>query len=234
VLLLALDTSSTVRVALHDGDRVLARVVEDDPRRHTELLAPAVAEVLDRAGRTRGEVTHVVTGTGPAPFTGLRVGVVTALVLAEALRVPVGGVCSLDALAATAIDAARRVGAPLAGEVVAATDAKRREVHWARYVVEGAGEDAALRGWRRLDGPHVTAPASLPPQVATLPAVGAGAGLYGARLHHRADLPNALDPGLLAALAVDRLRPGAGLDPAEPLYLRRPDAAEPGPAKPVS
>ncbi len=228
MLLLALDTSATVAVALHDGERVLARRVEDDPRRHTELLAPAVAAVLAGAGRSRREVTHVVVGTGPAPFTGLRVGVVTALVLAEALRVPAGGLCSLDALLATAVAAAARGGEPLAGEVVAATDAKRAEVHWASYRVDDPGDP--VRGWVRTGGPHV----GPPQQVPALPAVGAGAARYPGALRHRADLPAALDPGWLAALAADRLGRGAGLDPPAPLYLRRPDAAEPAPPKPVS
>ncbi len=229
MLVLALDTSATVAVALHDGGRVLARRVEADPRRHVELLAPAVAGVLAEAGRSRREVTHVVVGTGPAPFTGLRVGVVTALVLAEALEVPVQGVCSLDALVATAVAAARAApGGALAGELVAATDAKRREVHWARYRVHDGADP--LTGWSRVEGPRVGPPAQVPP----LPAVGSGAALHAALLRHRADLPDAPDPGWLAALGADRIARGAPLEPAAPRYLRRPDAAEPAAPKPVS
>lgn len=207
VLVLALDTSTTVRVALarsagaDDGADgrpvVLAARTETDPRRHVELLAPAIAAVLEQAGATRSQVTHVVVGTGPAPFTGLRVGVVTALVLAEALGVPVGGLCSLDAVAATALD---RAGTPVPPEIVAATDAKRREVHWARYAVRAAADP--LGGWERVDGPHVGPAAQLP----DLPVVGD------------------LDPGVLASLAVHRLSAGLALEVAAPRYLRRPDA----------
>ncbi len=230
-MLLALDTSATVRVAVHDGARVLAARVEEDPRRHVELLAPAVQDVLARAGISARDLTQVVVGTGPAPYTGLRVGVVTALVMGEALGIPVGGLCSLDALLATALDAAPGTAppgtAPLAGDVVAVTDARRREVHWARYSVGrpgGAGGAAdPLTGWVRLEGPRVGPPGQVPP----LPAVGAGAQRYEQVVHWRADLPTALDPGWLAALAVDRLARGIPLDPPEPLYLRRPDAAEP-------
>ena len=229
MLVLALDTSATVAVALHDGDHVLARRVEDDPRRHAELLAPAVAAGLADAGRARREVTHVVAGPGPAPFTGLRVGVVTALVLAEALDVPVQGVCSLDALVATALDAARSSGGgPLAGELVAVTDAKRREVHWARYRVHDGADP--LTGWARVDGPRVGPPAEVP----ALPAVGSGAALHPQLLRHRSDPPGAPDPGWLAALGADRITRGAPLEAASPRYLRRPDAAVPGAPEPVS
>lgn len=207
VLVLALDTSTTVRVALarpaapgdggHGGDVVLAARTETDPRRHVELLAPAVAAVLEQAGAARSQITHVVVGTGPAPFTGLRVGVVTALVLAEALGVPVGGLCSLDAVAATALD---RAGASGPAELLAATDAKRREVHWARYAVHDVADP--FGGWERVDGPHVGPAAQLP----DLPVVGD------------------LDPGVLASLAVHRLVAGLPLEAAAPRYLRRPDA----------
>lgn len=214
VLVLALDTSTTVRVALArppaPGDGadgadagcpvVLAARTEADPRRHVELLAPAVAAVLAQAGVARSQVTHVVVGTGPAPFTGLRVGVVTALVLAEALGIPVGGLCSLDAVVASALDRAVRVGTPVPAEVLVATDAKRREVHWARYAVLDAAD--ALGGWERVDGPRVGPAEQLP------------------------DLPvvDGLDPGVLAALAVHRLVEGRPLETAAPRYLRRPDA----------
>ena len=240
--MLALDTSTTVRVALarpsapraepdppEDGDpraprapghgtpTVLAARTETDPRRHVELLAPAVATVLAGAGVARSQVSHVVVGTGPAPFTGLRVGVVTALVLAEALGVAAAGVCSLDAVVATALDQAARGGAPLAGEVLAATDAKRREVHWARYrVLDGTDP---LGGWERADGPRVGAAGEVP----DLPVVGGGALLLG-RGGPDALAADGLDPGVLAALAVHRLEHGLPLEEAAPRYLRRPDA----------
>ena len=229
--MLALDTSTTVRLALarpavpghapqgpvRGAPTVLAARTETDPRRHVELLAPALAAVLADAGVVRTQITHVVVGTGPAPFTGLRVGVVTALVLAEALGVPVAGLCSLDAVAATALGQALRAGAPLTGEVLAATDAKRREVHWARYrVLDGADP---LDGWERVDGPHV-GPADTMPD---LPVVGGGA-LLRAGETGRALAAGGLDPGVLASLAVRRLERGEPLEEAYPRYLRRPDA----------
>ena len=82
MLLLALDTATpAVTVALHDGERALATAEEVDPRRHGELLLPAVDRVLTTAGRRLADVTALVVGTGPGPYTGLRVGLATAAAL---------------------------------------------------------------------------------------------------------------------------------------------------------
>jgi tRNA threonylcarbamoyladenosine biosynthesis protein TsaB len=214
-LLLALDTSSAaVTVAVHDGAAVLAERSHLDARRHAELLAPTITEVLAAAGVVPADLTAVVAGVGPGPFTGLRVGVVTARVLGAALGVPIHGVCSLDALAEAAVATRQPVGA----QFLVATDARRREVYWARYVVrEGVPE--------RVDGPHVAAPDSVPRH--GLPVVGRGAQLY----------PDRLGPGLeplepsAGALAAVAIRPG--LLAPDPLYLRRPDAVEPSARKKV-
>ena len=129
MLLLAIDTStSAITVALR-GEGLATAATVLDARGHTEHLAPLVTEVLESAERTPADVTDVAVGTGPGPFTGLRVGIVTALVFGHARGVPVHGVCSLDALA---FDAAALMGE---GEFLVATDARRKEVYWARYAV---------------------------------------------------------------------------------------------------
>ena len=98
MLLLAIDTAtSAITVALHDGESVLAESTTLDARGHGEYLAPGVLDVLTRAGRAAADVSAVVVGTGPGPFTGLRVGLVTARTFAFARGVAVFGVCSLDA-----------------------------------------------------------------------------------------------------------------------------------------
>ena len=90
MLLLGLDTATpAVTVALHDGDHPLAQLVTVDAHRHAELLAPAIAKVIADAGAERGDLTGIAVGVGPGPYTGLRVGVVTAKVLAAALGIPV-------------------------------------------------------------------------------------------------------------------------------------------------
>ena len=221
-LLLAVDTSGpTVTAALHDGRTVLAEAHRADPRRHAELLAPLIVQVLADAGRSRGELTDVVAGVGPGPFTGLRVGVVTARMLGVVLGVPVHGVCSLDALAEAA-----PVDLPA---FLVATDARRREVHWARYHRGPSGRAV------RDDGPHVALPADVP--TGGLPVVGRGAALYPQALGEPVrGAPPDVDAGVLAGLAARALATGTPdgvLLPPEPLYLRRPDAVEPGARKRV-
>jgi tRNA threonylcarbamoyladenosine biosynthesis protein TsaB len=212
-VLLAFDTATpAVTVALHDGERVVARHTVVDARRQGELLAPGITAVLDEAWVPRQDVTAVAVGVGPGPFTGLRVGLMTARTLGLALDVPVYGVCTLDVLAAQAVD-----DGVVRERFVVATDARRKEVYWASYDADGV----------RLDGPFVSRPAD----VATdLPVVGAGALLYPAAFPHPVG-PEHPDAGVLAAVVTDER--AELLDP-EPLYLRRPDVAQPGTPKRVS
>lgn len=215
--LLALDTAtSAITVAVHDGERVLAERTALDPRRHTELLAPLVAQTLADAGLAPDDLTDIVAGTGPGPFTGLRVGLVTARTMAHALGLPVHGVCSLDAMAHAVAEAGHD------GELLVATDARRREVYAARYEVR----DGAIA---RASGPEVIRAADLPEEARALPVVGRGAELYPEALPHgRAPLDVAA--GALADLAVRRIEAGEEM-PVEPLYLRRPDAVAPAAPK---
>ena len=201
-----------------DGDApavsVLAERVTVDARAHGELLAPSVAGVLADSGHRASDLGAVVAGVGPGPFTGLRVGLVTAAALADTLSLPAYGVCTLDALGAAA--------GP--GRVLVATDARRREIYWAVY------DDGAP-----VTKPAVGRPAELdlPPGVAA--AAGAGARLYeqvlGLPLTGTPDYP---PPAAMARLAAGRALSGAPADPLTPLYLRRPDAVPPGARKPAS
>lgn len=227
MLLLALDTStSAITAALFDGSTLLVRQ-RVDVRGHAEWLSSQVSELLRESGRRPDEVTHVVAGEGPGPFTGLRVGLVTAETFAFATGAAYAGVCSLDALAAAAVRGGD-VGAAGAAEFLVATDARRKEVYWATYVVEPEG---ALGLPRRTSGPAVAKPADLPEAVRGLPCVGRGAVLYPQFLPN-ATGPLDVDAGELAVLASTLLEAGH-LDireRAEPLYLRRPDAVPSAPA----
>lgn len=212
--ILALDSSSSVAVAvLSQAGDVLAAASSDEPRRHAELLAPMVAAALADAGVDRRDLTAVVAGTGPAPFTGLRVGLVTARTLGLALGVPVWGVPSLDAVAA----AAARTAAP-GTTVLVVTDARRHEVYWAAYEARVDGEV------RLLGGPEVDRPTDLRERAAGALVVGRGARLHAVALGLD-DEPSPLepDPVELGRLALARTARGEAL-PAEPRYLRRPDA----------
>jgi tRNA threonylcarbamoyl adenosine modification protein YeaZ len=211
-VVLGLDTSTTVAVGFARGPEVLHVAGVRDRMAHVEQLAPLVQQSLEAAGLRPAGLGQIVVGLGPGPFTGLRVGIVTAQVLALALHIPWRGVCSLDVLAAQHAGDGRDTAGP-GGEFVVATDARRREVYWARYDADG----------HRLDGPHVSAAGEVP----RLPTVGPAADLYPEQLQAVAG-PRVLDPGLLATRGPQL--PDAG---REPLYLRRPDAAEPGRRKPV-
>ncbi|NJQ17595.1 tRNA (adenosine(37)-N6)-threonylcarbamoyltransferase complex dimerization subunit type 1 TsaB [Streptomyces bohaiensis] len=217
MLLLALDTATpAVTAALHDGTRVLAAGDTVDARRHGELLLPTVDRVFAEAGRTLADLTGVVVGVGPGPYTGLRVGLATGTALAAARSVPVHGLCSLDSLA---------YASGLTEPFVVATDARRREVYWARY------EDAR----HRTGEPEVGRPGELPADILALPAVGAGAVQYGEDFPRLlTDAPLHASAAALASLAAERLAAGEELAAPSPLYLRRPDAQVPAGYKVVT
>ncbi|MBD5786811.1 tRNA (adenosine(37)-N6)-threonylcarbamoyltransferase complex dimerization subunit type 1 TsaB [Cellulosimicrobium terreum] len=223
MVVLALDTSASVTVALvgDDGAR-LARRDAPERRRHAEALAPLVEEVLAEAGVDRSDLTAVAVGTGPAPFTGLRVGLVTARTLGFALGIPVLGVPSLDALAAQAVS---DLGLAPDDEVLVVTDARRREVYWARYRVVAHEGPHAVPVLATLEVPDVGPAAAVAESVAGAVVVGEGGSIYADLLDLAEDAPLVPDAAVLARLAIARL--GAGVDqPTEPLYLRRPDIHE--------
>jgi tRNA threonylcarbamoyladenosine biosynthesis protein TsaB len=233
VLVLGFDTATpAVSVALHDGERVIAGASALDARRHSELLAPMIAKIMADAGASRADLTAIAVGVGPGPYTGLRVGVVTARVLGSVLGLPVSGVCSLDVIAAAARgglggSSPQASTARPGREFLVATDARRKEVYWARYDAAG----------RRVAGPAV-GPASSIPEAAELPVAGAGGQLYPAAFGEPIG-PAYPDAGTLCGLVAQSLAAQSGgpvvlLLPAEPLYLRRPDAREPGPPKRVT
>lgn len=193
MLVLCLDTATPdVAAALVDtGSGASSARVLRDPRGAGEHLMPLATACCVDAGHQLSDVGAVVVGLGPGPYTGLRVGVTTGMSLAAALDVPAHGACSLDLWAT--------------GECVVVTDARRREVFWARYGATGV----------RVDGPHVDRPSAVP---AGLRLLGPGAVLAGADEDPR---PAPVDR--LASL-VD---PHGPVQPLAPIYLRRPDAAEP-------
>src|SRR4029450_2610718 len=99
-LVLALDTSTVVNVGLARGDQVLATATVADQMAHVEELTPQVSGWRGGAGVRIGDLDQLIVGLGAGPFTGLRVGVVTAQILSLALGLKLRGVCSLDVLAA--------------------------------------------------------------------------------------------------------------------------------------
>lgn len=238
MLLLAIDTStSAITVAVHDGEQVVAFAEVIDKVGHAEHLAPLIATCLGRIGAEPGALTDVVCGRGPGPFTGLRVGIVTARVLALAVGARLHGVVSLDALAC----AAGRSHPDR--EILVATDARRKEVYWARYAASGPAAETPDGGRlpQRIAGPAVNRPDDLVALLADRPhavVVGRGLVLYPA-LGALADPATLAEPALLdvsaaalADLAARALAEHVDLSDTEPLYLRRPDA-QPQPVSPV-
>lgn len=232
--LLALDTAtSAISVAVTDGQEVLARRVTLDERAHGELLAPSVRDAMAEAGVRHTDLTAIVVGVGPGPFTGLRVGIVSGLVLASVAGVPVYGMCSLDAVAH---EAWLQQTSP-ACDLVVATDARRKEVYAARYAPGPEGPE-------RLGAPIVARPAELPEELAGLPTAGRGPVLYPDAFPRVLDVRDvdAAVMGRRAALALSRgegerelvpLDPTGWLTYPEPWYLRRPDAQVAAPWKSV-
>jgi tRNA threonylcarbamoyl adenosine modification protein YeaZ len=213
-VLLAFDTATPfVTVALHDGEDVVVERRSERRMKHGEQLAPLIDAAFTEAGIVRQDVTAIAVGVGPGPFTGLRVGLVTARTLGFVLDISVYGVCSLDVIALEAALGSR----PMGTEFVVATDARRKEVYLATYDERG----------HRLDGPDVVRPA----EAADVgPVAGEGATLYPDAF------PDAREPtlpsaGWLARAVAEEL---AELRDPEPMYLRRPDAVAPGAPKRVS
>jgi tRNA threonylcarbamoyl adenosine modification protein YeaZ len=207
VLVLGLDTSTPatgVALCTASPSGQLSGLIHRenvDPRRSGEVLIPLINEALAAAGHVAADLDAIVVGVGPGPYTSLRVGIVTAAALGDALGIPVHGICSLDGFA---VDGA--------ATVTVATDARRREIYWARYT---AG--------RRIAGPDVSAALEVAAQlVPGERVIGAGAELYEAAFGAAFDPTGARHPD--PAALIRRADLSAPAEPLVPLYLRRPDA----------
>jgi tRNA threonylcarbamoyl adenosine modification protein YeaZ len=203
-------TAALVRV---DGDsaQVLAERVTVDGRAHGELLAPQIADSLAAGDAKVTDLDAIVAGLGPGPFTGLRVGLVTAAAMGDALGIPTYGVCSLDA-----------IGLTTWGRILVATDARRKEIYWAAY----------------HDGKRVAGPEVAKPDAVAVEDFDGTCGDGAIRYQGVLDVPPYDGPRYpaavsLAALAAERVVAKAPSETLTPLYLRRPDAVAPGERKPA-
>ncbi len=196
---LAIDTSAGIALGLAEKDRIVASFSDHLSNAHVERLQPMIDQMMSEYGISHEQIERIVVGIGPGPFTGLRIGIVTAKTLSYIWKVPLIAVSSLDALALSCRGIAQ------GDEFIVATDARRREVYWARY-----------RHGRRCEGPEVDSPNRLSgliygPAVEVYQELAPG-DLSGERVMW-------IDGGILAA-HVDELE---AVDP-EPCYLRQPDA----------
>lgn len=242
-MILAIDTSTALTsIAVVDGDDVIIERSHLDARKHAEVLAPMLRDVLAEPVVDRQSLTAIAVGVGPGPYTGLRVGIATALAMGAAWGIPVHGLCSLDAIAAAECNARPLDAFGVAG------DARRQEVYWAWYEADGA----------RAAGPLVMTAADIDSTLRAGRWLGAGAlahadvfglvttGLDDTRVHPHAGwigrrVHRLLVDGPVAATADALLSAhgddGAGTSAAlhgvdlllpRPLYLRRPDAIPSG------
>ena len=219
---IALDTQAATAVAIIEDGRVIARAHNDSGRHHAESITPLVREALQAADlpATLGGagIDRVLVGTGPAPFTGLRAGLVSARVLARVAGAPAYGVSALDVIARQGLD----LLAPDT-RVYAIADARRRELYWGSYLAAGP-DDVTLEG--RLEVGDVTSLLAAMRHAPGLVVAGAPIPAHSAPALARADLgPQIeLDPAVMSRIVATRLTRGEsdrlGTDP---LYLRRPD-----------
>ncbi|MCQ9164642.1 MULTISPECIES: tRNA (adenosine(37)-N6)-threonylcarbamoyltransferase complex dimerization subunit type 1 TsaB [unclassified Arthrobacter] len=233
--ILTIDTSAVASAALLSFDgtaasaapaRVEAEFATADTRTHAEVLAPGIRSLFTDPVAEGPALDAIVVGVGPGPFTGLRSGIAMARTLAFTWQVPLHGLMSLEALAWDVLALRQAAQGPAgrpAGEFVVATDARRKEVYWARF--SGTGE--------LLEGPVVGPAADL----RDVPVHGAGAGLYAAELAGNGCTVDPATAGLqptaasLGHMASGRIRAGIELPGSAPLYLRESDAKVPGPRK---
>jgi tRNA threonylcarbamoyl adenosine modification protein YeaZ len=230
VWVLGFDTSSpAVTAAVSTGLSPRAEHTEVAQNRHGELLAPLITDVLDEAGVAVGNLAAIGVGLGPGPFTGLRVGIVTAKAMGDALGIPVYGVSSLDVIAQQHDFVAYDHDNDVEHEFAVLTDARRKQVYWAHY---------DCHGMQVLDGPHLDQPADVAQQLhgRVTHLVGAGAVLYREVFAdfvvvERGPYPSA---ATLAEMVYGRALRGEPSEALVPLYLRRPDARPPGAPKKVT
>ena len=182
---LAIDTSTArTQFAILIGEELKWLEIEDGATTHGDVLAKFGALAA------KEKIDQVIAGMGPGPFTGLRTGIIFAKTFAFARGLPLHGVCSLDAIA-------NGIDLP---EFVVATDARRKELYWAKYV-----------NGKRAGQPVVTSPSELP----KLPTFGEGAAKYSLSTD-----TEHLYPKLISFPHLIQVNENI----VEPMYLRHPDA----------
>lgn len=204
---LAIDTSSGTSVAVLKDGIALAEIEIADTRSHTESIGDAIKDALTKAGVAPNQIAAVAVGRGPAPFTGLRVGIAAAIMFAEGAGAKLFGIISLDAIAKQEFDS--REGENPNQPLLVTSDARRSEHYWALYSgLDRHGVPICI------EGPAVNRPADIE-----------------ATLAERGISP-ATTSVVISARAIGELfeaQAAAGVlsHDVTALYLRNPDAVEP-------
>lgn len=222
---LCIDTSAGTTVAVLDGDQVASEFNFDENMMHAERIGDAINQALSAAKISPSQVASVVVGLGPAPYTGLRIGIAAAAMFAEAVGAKIYGVGSLDAIARRGLLASEGNNVPL----LVTTDARRSENYWALY--SGLTNSGAPI---LIDGPGVAKPTALEEKFA------------GQKIQRLSTLPNSERPNADMATAaigelqtakisavelgrvfLAQLNDGSASHNVEAMYLRAPDAVAP-------
>jgi tRNA threonylcarbamoyl adenosine modification protein YeaZ len=204
-LILSISTSAGTSDALIENGEVRAEITVADNMRHAEVIGETIAKILATTNTKPHQINTVVAGRGPAPFTGLRVGIAAATMFAAGAGAKLFGICSLDAIAFN------ELGNGSNRPLLVTADARRKELYWATY--EGLDKDGVPV---RTQGPAVNKPADLEELLKDQNLTTAQAPM------------SAKDLGLLAhnLQKANRLEPDTSA-----LYLRAADAVEPNPNK---
>lgn len=202
-MILAIDTSAGTSVALIENGELRAEITIDDNMRHAEVIGQTIAQLLVTTNTKPHQINTVVAGRGPAPFTGLRVGIAAATMFSVGAGAKLFGICSLDAIAFNELSRGE------AHKLLVTADARRKEVYWAIY--EGLDKDGVPI---RTHGPAVNKPQDLEELLKEQNLT---------TVHAQAKM-SAKDLGLLA----HNLQKANRLEPdTTALYLRAADAVEP-------
>lgn len=198
LVILAIDTSAGTSVAVVKDGHVLAEHSVADTMRHAEVVGQLILECLTSAGISAADVTAVVAGMGPGPFTGLRVGIAAAEAFAVGAGVVLLPMVSHDGIAAAHFASATQ------GPITVVTDARRRELYWSTY--SGLNDHGLPE---RISGPNLAKQGEVPSLVS---------GLFPLTVN-AAEVP----AGALAVVAERLLGQGYLFERYEALYLRSPD-----------
>lgn len=218
--ILALDTSTQKgSIALLEGDELVAELRVNSMETHSARLLGNMEFLLAHAGWKLEDLGLIAAGIGPGSFTGIRIGISSAMGLAQTLSIAFAGISCLDATAYAIREIQGLIGVVL--------DAQRSQVYWAEYI-NGANN------CRKIGKPALLFPADLKPRLRgqKVHLVGDGAWRYAKDMN----LPNVGWPRLIAfdsylapamgRLALKRKRSWRSGDflQSEPLYIRPPDA----------
>lgn len=207
MITLAIDTSAGTSVAVLRGDKILAEVNHTEPMKHAEQIGQSIQEALGAAGTAAKDVKLVALGRGPAPFTGLRVGMAAGIMFAEGVGAECYGVVSLDALALQLIQSGVDVSAQR--PLLITADARRSEVYWALY--SGLNPSGAPVS---VEGPSVMKPAELDDYLTN-------------KNIHPVRAEASVSAGALGQVLAAQLIAGTATKDLSALYLRAADAVAP-------